>query len=74
MYSNGCVIIDTWSAGEYEIMLDCAWYYTTAHTHVSAVAHPSVNDNAATVVRPNKVHMHNNDIKMWTYVSDFYES
>ena len=36
-YSCGHVITDTWSAGEYEIKLDCAWYYPTAHTHVSAV-------------------------------------
>ena len=38
-YSCGRVIIGTWSAGEYEIKLDCAWYYPTAHTHVSSVAY-----------------------------------
>ena len=37
-YSCGRVIIDTWSAGVYQIKLGCAWYYPTAHTHVSSVA------------------------------------
>ena len=36
-YSCGHVIIDTWSACEYEIRLDCAWCYPTALMHVSAV-------------------------------------
>ena len=37
IYSCGHVIIDTWNAGENEIMLDCAGYYPTAHMNVSAV-------------------------------------
>ena len=37
-YSCGCIIIDTCSADEYEIKLDCVWDYTSAHTHVPEVA------------------------------------
>ena len=36
-YSYGGVFIDTCSACECEIYLDCACYYPTAHTQVSAV-------------------------------------
>ena len=38
IYSYVCVIIDTWSTGEYEIKLECAWYHLTDHMRVSAVA------------------------------------
>ena len=37
-YNCGCVIIDTWNAGEYEIKLGSGWDYLSAYAHVSADA------------------------------------
>ena len=52
-YSCGCVIIDTWSAGECEIKLDCAWYYPNcSHACMCSCMRVSHKKNY-TVVQPH---------------------
>ena len=71
-YSCGHIITDTWNVVEYEIKLDCVWYYSTAHTHVSAVSFLACEPfrNNDTVVEPHTknlelLYWHSTNARVW---------